>query len=141
VYFDTLTVTENLITAGMPDGQAKAIAKEYANLMQHQVDQFSTKDDINRLDTKIDTKVHELDMKIDAKFHELDTKINTKFHELDTKVDTKFHELDAKIDTKFHELDTKIDTKFDVWMWRMMFNMWGIAATVAGLLFTALRFF
>lgn len=159
VYFDTLTATENLVKSGLSDIQARAISKEYANWMQNQVEQFATKEDIKQLDTKIDTKCNELrselrhvEVRLDAKIDNLqselhhvearlDTKIDTKFTELDTKIDTKFNELDTKIDTKFNALDTKIDAKFDVWMWRMMVNMWGISATMAGLLFAALRFF
>lgn len=71
MYFDTLTVAENLIEAGMPEVQAKAIAREHANFMQHRVDEFSTTHDINRLREHLDTKFKELN----AKIHELNTRI------------------------------------------------------------------
>lgn len=77
----------------MPEAQAKAIAREYANLMQHQVDQFATKEDIKLLRNDLQ-HVEE---------------------RLDTKIDSKFNQLDAKVD--------KLDTKFDGLMWRMMVNM------------------
>lgn len=75
----------------------------------------ATRDDIARLDSKI----NELDKKIDSKFSELDnkidkldTKFDSKFNELDRKFDSKFNELDRKFDFKINELDKKIDSKF-----------------------------
>ena len=52
---------------------------------------------INRLDTKIDTKIDALDTKIDTKIDALDTKISA----LDTKVDTKIGALDTKMSRRF----------------------------------------
>ncbi len=116
MYFDTLTVSQNLIEAGMPDAQAKAIAKEYAHLMQHQIDQFATKGDLKHLrvdlEVKIDTRCNELDKKIDVKFNELDKKIDTRCDELDKKIDVKFTILDKRIDqleVRMERLETRME--------------------------------
>jgi hypothetical protein len=64
MYFDTLTVAQNLMKADMPAPQAEAIAKEYANLMQHQIDQFSTKEDLKHLENRLETKIEGLFLRL-----------------------------------------------------------------------------
>jgi DNA anti-recombination protein RmuC len=129
MYFDTLTVTENLITAGMPDGQAKAIAREYANFMQHQVDQFATKEDIKLLRSDL----HHVN-------DDLRNELQHARGELKHVNDELRSEL-QHIRNELRHVEECLDTKFDGLMWRMMVNIWGIAAIVAGLLFAAIRLF
>jgi hypothetical protein len=52
------------------------------------------KEDLTRLETRMDTRFDALDAKFDAKFDALDAKFDARFDTLDAKFDTK---LDAKV--------------------------------------------
>jgi hypothetical protein len=162
MYFDTLTVAQNLMKADMPAPQAEAIAREYANLMQHQIDQFATKEDLkhleSRLEAKIEAQCNQIDKKGDIRSNTLDKKIDAKFNELDKKIDEKFNILDRKIDEKFNILDKRMDqldarmdrleakfeileTKVEGLFLRLTVTMGGMFATSIGLLFAAMKLF
>ena len=72
----------------------------------------ATREDIAKLDTKVDTqanrldaKIESLDAKIDAQANRLDAKIES----LDAKIDAQANRLDAKIDAQANRLDAKIE--------------------------------
>ncbi len=52
--FDTLKVTRNLISAGLPEPHAEAVTSAIKEAQDSHVEQLATKSDIERLETKID---------------------------------------------------------------------------------------
>lgn len=88
----------------MQNGDIKLTATDILQLLQH----GATREDISRLDTKIDNSTEKLEVKIDkleAKFDKLEDKYDAKFD----KIDEKFDKLEAKFDDKFDKLLEKID--------------------------------
>lgn len=68
----------------------------------------ATREDIARLDAKIDSKFTELDLKIthlDTKIDKVESKLISKIDSLDSKFESRFE----KIDAKFDKLEAKID--------------------------------
>jgi hypothetical protein len=65
----------------------------------------ATREDIAKLDAKIDS----LETKIDAKIDSLEAKMDSKINNLDVKMDAIRSELESKINS----LDIKMDSKFD----------------------------
>jgi hypothetical protein len=137
--------------ADMPAPQAEAIAKEYANLMQHQIDQFATKEDLkhleSRLEAKIEAQCNQIDKKADIRSNTLDKKIDAKFNELDKKIDEKFNILDKRmdqLDARMDRLEAKfeiLETKLEGLFLRLTVTMGGMFATSIGLLFAAMKLF
>ena len=127
VAFDTLEFTETLKAAGVPDAQARAEVKAIGMALSQVINnQVATKDDIHglkeeiiKLDNKIDTAIKELDNKIDTATKGLDNKIDTAIKELDNKIDTATKGLDNKIDS----VDTRLTAKIDLLKWMLGFNL------------------
>jgi predicted nuclease with TOPRIM domain len=133
MYFDTLTVAQNLMKADMPAPQAEAIAREYANLMQHQIDQFATKEDLKHLESRLEAK-------IEAQCNQVDKKADIRFNTLDKKIDEKFNILDKRMDrleAKLEILETKVEGLF----LRLTVTMGSMFVTTTGLLFAAMKLF
>ena len=47
--FDTLSLAQTLMESGMPDAQAKTVAKIPFQIIQQQIDQVATKSDFSHL--------------------------------------------------------------------------------------------
>lgn len=79
----------------------------------------ATREDIAKLDAKIDSEIGKLDVKIeklDAKIEKLEAKIEFEATKFDAKINTKVGELDAKIDKLDIKLD-KLANKYDKIVW------------------------
>lgn len=126
ITFDTLEFTEQLKTAGVPDEQAKGHAKALVTVLK-QTDELANKRDLKDLEHQIITKADVADV----------TKIDT--HLLDLKRD--IQDLNIKIDTESDDLDAKIDNKIRALEDRMTIRLGLMLVAVAGMFFTALRYF
>jgi exonuclease VII large subunit len=87
------------------------IGQENARTLMDQLpsDRPATKQDVERVDGKIDAVADRLDAKIDAVADRLDAKIDVVAARLDTKIDAVEERLDARIDALEERLDAKID--------------------------------
>lgn len=93
----------------------------------------ATREDIAKLDNKIEMKVDNLATamkdgfaKADARMDKLDAKIDTKADNLDAKIDTKIDALDAKIDRLHAETKSyivRVDAKIDKVIWFIMVSI------------------
>ncbi|MBF0181479.1 MAG: hypothetical protein HQM03_15760 [Magnetococcales bacterium] len=104
ITFDTLEFTEQLMTAGVPDEQAKGHAKALLAAMK------------------------QTELRMDELNDRRDKQSDERMSGLATKQDLK--ELDVKIETKIKELE-----------YRMTIPLGLMLVAVAGMLFTALRYF
>jgi len=80
---------------------------------------------IDRMDDRFDASERKVDGKIDA---------------LDRKLDTKIDALEKKLDTKIDALDKKFEARFDRMSAYVMGGNVVMLATLAGVIFMALRF-
>ena len=149
---DTLTASRKLESSGILSKHAEAITAAISNqenqeikLIKNDID--TIKQDIRRVDSrieevnnKLDTKIEEVSNKLDNKFEKLDDKIE----EVNNKLDNKFEKLDDKIEeannkvgSEIKELNNKLDNKFDKqfkWTISLISIMTGILATIMTLL-------
>ena len=102
---------------------------------------------IDRMDDRFDASERKVDGKIDALDRKLDTKIDALEKKLDTKIDALDKKFDEKLTSQIGALDTKIDAldkKFEARFDRMSAYVMGgnvvMLATLAGVIFMALRF-
>ena len=76
----------------------------------------ATREDIARLDAKIDSKFTELDLKItnlDTKIDKVESKLISKIDSLESKFESRFE----KINERFDKMDAKFDAKIDKLTW------------------------
>lgn len=64
--FDTLKFANTLKTAGVPDKQAEAQAVAFAEIIQVNMKDLATKDDLNQLKTELTAKVDTTAQKISS---------------------------------------------------------------------------
>jgi hypothetical protein len=121
--FDTLKTSKDLAAAGFEPAQAEALAHVIATSLSSGV---ATKEDVAKLDGKIDSAVSRLDGKIDSAVSRLDGKIESAAARLDGKIDAVATRLEGKIDRNYAE--QKSDNQLLKWM------VGTVIALVAGLL-------
>ena len=136
VAFDTLKFANRLKLVGVDPKQAEAEAEIFSEIFELNLRELVTKEDLRRLEERMDDKFEAQRKDIDAKFAGIDAKfagIDAKFTGIDAKftgIDAKFAGIDAKIEAKIEK------TKFDLIKWVI-----GLLIAQSGLLFTILRFF
>ena len=98
--FRAIAYTETLEAVGVPAGQARAHAKAIEDLV---VADLATRDDLNRLEVKLDARFAQLEAKHESRFVQLEAKHESRFAQLDAKLDSRF----AQIETRFAQQDAK----------------------------------
>ena len=97
---------------------------------------LATKEDIARLDGKIDAMSERLDGKIDAMSERLDGKIDAMSERLDGKIDAMSERLDGKIDTSNERIDGRFDTvnkRIDAIEYRMLIKFTSAVAAIVAI--------
>ncbi|NUW69163.1 hypothetical protein [Vibrio coralliilyticus] len=84
--------------------------KDLLKLLFEQAQHNATREEVEKLDTKIVSTAKELDTKIESTANRLDAKIESTAKELDAKIESTANRLDAKIESTAKELDAKIDS-------------------------------
>ena len=114
--FDTLKFANTLKTAGVPDKQAEAQAVAFAEIIQLNIKDLATKDDLVQLKT-------ELSAKIDTSVAKIQTELSAKIDTANTKVQA---ELSAKIDTAI----TKVQSEQVLIRWMMGVGLLGTLSII-----------
>jgi len=128
--FDTLKAARNLGKAGFNEAQIDSLLGIFAEAL---TENLATKDDIGRIDAKIDASVESLQKDIGA----LDAKIDATAESLQKDIGA----LDAKIDTVAKRLDTKIDTAVETLRKDLIIKLGGIVIGTAAAIEIIDRFF
>ncbi|NUW66969.1 DUF1640 domain-containing protein [Vibrio coralliilyticus] len=90
--------------------------KDLLKLLFEQAQHNATREEVEKLDAKIDSTANKLDAKIDSTANKLDAKIESTASKLDAKIDSTASKLDAKIDSVRNELKSDI-AKLDNRLW------------------------
>lgn len=72
----------------------------------------ATREDIAKLDSKIDSSIDKLDSKIDISIDKLDSKIDSSMAKLDSKIDSRFDALITEFKRANEVLEARIDRQF-----------------------------
>ncbi|MBF0136814.1 MAG: hypothetical protein HQL65_11285 [Magnetococcales bacterium] len=134
--FDTLKYTKRLKDAGVAAPQAETQAEFLAEVM---TENLASKEDLARLETRIDTRFKEQDTKMETRFKELETRMETRFKEQDTKMETRFKELEAKMETRFKEQGIEFKRDNRELELRMVIKLGAMTLAGFGLMVTANR--
>lgn len=147
--FDTLKFANTPKAAGVPSQQAEAQAVAFAEVIQVNMKDLVTKDDLDRavaalrkdLDRAVAATKDDLDRAVSDIRAELQTGLADVRREFKTELSDLFHKLDARFDLMEQRLNAKIDTHQARNDERHTQNRWMIGVVLFGFVVTMIRQF
>jgi hypothetical protein len=122
-HFDTLDYARKLEAAGVPKVQAELQAQALNDAFS---DRVASREDLARLEAKMDAGFAAVDAKMDARFGAVDGKTDA----LNAKIDARCAALDVKIDTRIDALRLELGGKIATLTW-----MVGVMVALIGTVF------
>ena len=107
--FDAHQFVIDLTKADMPEAQAEALARHYANLLN---DRLATKDDLAMLRAELKEDITTLEHKMDGEFAAIRSEMTSEFAAIRSEMASEFNDVRGEIvrlDQKIEGLDQKMD--------------------------------
>lgn len=121
---DTHKFISSLKKDGVKQGAAETISKILDEVSNTNESRFTSKEQTEKVETKLEAKIDKLGTKIDARIDKLETRIDAKIDKLETKFDVKFEAINARL------------TETNRWLLTLVVSVIGLIASVAGLAIT-----
>ena len=132
--FDTHQFVIDLTKADMPEAQAEALARHYANLLN---DRLATKDDLVMLRAELKEDITTLEHKMDGEFAAIRSEMASEFNDVRgeiARLDQRIGGLDQKMD----HLEERLGAKIINTVLKTQFAGVVLTCTIMGLLFAIL---
>lgn len=132
--FDTHQFVIDLTKADMPEAQAEALARHYANLLN---DRLATKDDLVMLRAELKEDITTLEHKMDGEFAAIRSEMASEFNDVRgeiVRLDQRIGGLDQKMD----HLEERLGAKIINTVLKTQFAGVVLTCTIMGLLFAIL---
>ncbi len=107
--FDTYEFIKRLTAAGMPLEQAEILSDQQAQLID---ERLATKNDLARLEVKIDEKFASLNKDMDARFGSINKDMDARFGSMNKDMDARFGSMNKDMDARFESMKKDTDTRF-----------------------------
>jgi chromosome segregation ATPase len=107
--FDTLDYARKLEAAGVPSAQAELQARALNDAIATSV---ASRDDLTRLESRLDGKFESLESRLDGKFENLESRFDGKLESLESRLDGKLESLESRLDGKLESLESRLNAKF-----------------------------
>jgi hypothetical protein len=147
--FDTHQFVIDLTKADMPEAQAEALARHYANLLN---DRLATKDDlamlraatkkdISELRAELKDDITTLEHKMDGKFAAVRSEMTSEFAAIRSEMASEFNDVRgeiARLDQKMDHLEERLGAKIINTVLKTQFAGVVLTCTIMGLLFAIL---
>ncbi|MEK9861469.1 MAG: hypothetical protein VW554_08155 [Alphaproteobacteria bacterium] len=147
--FDTHQFVIDLTKADMPEAQAEALARHYANLLN---DRLATKDDlamlraatkkdISELRAELKEDITTLEHKMDGKFAANRSEMTSEFAAIRSEMASEFNDVRgeiARLDQKMDHLEERLGAKIINTVLKTQFAGVVLTCTIMGLLFAIL---
>ena len=125
--FDTHQFVIDLTKADMPEAQAEALARHYANLLN---DRLATKDDLVMLRAELKEDITTLEHKMDGEFAAIRSEMASEFNDVRGEI--------ARLDQKMDHLEERLGAKIINTILKTQFAGVVLTCTIMGLLFAIL---
>ena len=125
--FDTHQFVIDLTKADMPEAQAEALARHYANLLN---DRLATKDDLVMLRAELKEDITTLEHKMDGEFAAIRSEMASEFNDVRGEI--------ARLDQKMDHLEERLGAKIINTVLKTQFAGVVLTCTIMGLLFAIL---
>jgi len=125
--FDTHQFVIDLTKADMPEAQAEALARHYANLLN---DRLATKDDLAMLRAELKDDITTLEHKMDSEFAAIRSEMASEFNDVRGEI--------ARLDQKMDHLEERLGAKIINTVLKTQFAGVVLICTIMGLLFAIL---
>jgi chromosome segregation ATPase len=104
--FDTLDYARKLEAAGVPSAQAELQARALNDAIATSV---ASRDDLTRLESRLDGKFESLESRLDGKFENLESRFDGKLESLESRLDGKLESLESRLNAKFANVDARFE--------------------------------
>jgi Skp family chaperone for outer membrane proteins len=104
--FDTLDYARKLEAAGVPSAQAELQARALNDAIATSV---ASRDDLTRLEGRLDGKIESHESRLDGKFESLESRFDGKFENLEGRLDGKLESLESRLNAKFANVDARFE--------------------------------
>jgi len=147
--FDTHQFVIDLTKADMPEAQAEALARHYANLLNDRLAikddlamlRAATKKDISELRAELKDDITTLEHKMDGKFAAVRSEMTSEFAAIRSEMASEFNDVRgeiARLDQKMDHLEERLGAKIINTVLKTQFAGVVLTCTIMGLLFAIL---
>lgn len=146
--FDTLKFTNKLKEVGVPPAQAEAEAALFSEILQINLRDLATKDDLRHLEERLNARLESLEQRFSALLIEVCQDLQAQIdgfrqemllleQRLTGRIDQSRQELNARIDQSKQEVNARIDSLAQ----EQKFLRWMVAAVITGIVTMLIRMF
>jgi DNA anti-recombination protein RmuC len=126
--FDTLKYAKALRAAGVTEQEADAHVDALKELMQSQLGQLATKDDLKHLAEQLRNEINEMKQGLSGDNRETDQKLTTIIRETDQRLTNSLHETEQKLTNMIRESEQRIRGELTLLRWMVGSLGFGILA-------------
>jgi len=119
ITFDTLKFANRLKAAGVPSAQAEAEAEALSEVFETNTDALATREDVNLLEERIDSKfdllrkdIQSMDERFSAQFLAMEERFSAKFLAMEERFSAQFLAMEERFSAQFLAVEERFSAQF-----------------------------